>query len=54
MNLIITIFAILLFTGVASGLLAIWWAREETNFELEEMRLRREAEQINKAIKKEN
>ena len=46
MNLIITVFSILLFTGVASGLLAIWWAREETNFELEEMRLRREAEQI--------
>ena len=53
-NTILTVFAILLFTGIASGLLAIWWVREETNYELEEARLLMEAEQINKAINKEN
>ena len=46
MNLIITVFAILLFAGIASGLLAIWWIREETNYELEEARLLTIAEEI--------
>ena len=44
-NTILTIFSILLFTGVAAGLLAIWWIREETNYELEEARLLMEAEE---------
>ena len=44
-SIILTVFAILLFAGIASGLLAIWWAQEETNYELEEARLLREAEE---------
>ena len=47
-NTILTIFAILLFAGIASGLLAIWWIREETNYEMEEARLLMEAERISK------
>ena len=46
MNLIITVFSILHFTGIASGLLAIWWIREETNYDLEEARLLMEADRI--------
>ena len=42
---IISVFSILLFVGVALGLMRVWWIREEMRFELEETELLREARQ---------